>query len=119
MFSRSFGCYAVMGENIRGSQGRRGGGKMEERGGVGGMREEGRKDGEGGMGDAGDGGRVSEWWWVMKYSVRVCLWLLPSFFFFRHLWLTVLFIGVPVVQGTHLQSFFLCTLSELREGDKE
>ena len=38
---------------------------------------------------------------------------------FRHLWLTVLFIGVPVVQGTHLQSFFLCTLSELREGDKE
>lgn len=37
----------------------------------------------------------------------------------RHLWLTVLFIGVPVVQGTHLQSFFLCTLSELREGDKE
>lgn len=50
--------------------------------------------------------------------------LAPSFFFFffssfRHLWLTVLFIGVPVVQGTHLQSFFLCTLSELREGDKE
>lgn len=33
--------------------------------------------------DAGDGGRVSEcWWcWVMKYSVRVCLWLLPSLFF--------------------------------------
>lgn len=30
----------------------------------------------------GDGGRVSErWWcWVMKYSVRVCLWLLPSLF---------------------------------------
>lgn len=65
------------------------------------------------------------WWWVMKYSVRVCLWLLPfspsplspSF---RHLWLTVLFIGVPVVQGTHLQSLFLCTLSELRgEEDKE
>lgn len=56
----------------------------------------------------------------MKYSVRVRLWLLPSFFFpFRHLWLTVLFIGVPVVQGTHLQSFFLCTLSELRKGDKE
>lgn len=24
-----------------------------------------------------------------------------------------------MVQGTHLQSFFLCTLSELREGDKE
>lgn len=46
--------------------------------------------------------------------------LAPSlFFFFRHLRLTVLFIGVPVVQGTHLQSFFLCTLSELREGDKE
>lgn len=51
--------------------------------------------------------------------------LAPSFFFFfffspfRHLWLTVLFIGVPVVQGTHLQSFFLCTLSELRKGDKE
>lgn len=48
--------------------------------------------------------------------------LAPSFFspsFFRHLWLTVLFIGVPVVQGTHLQSLFLCTLSELREGDKE
>lgn len=38
----------------------------------------------------------------------------------RHLWLTVLFIGVPVVQGTHLQSLFLCTLSELKgEGDKE
>lgn len=80
----------------------------------------------GGMGDVGDGGRVSDWWWwwwwVMKYSVRVCLWLLPLFFFpfpFRHLWLTVLFIGVPVVQGTHLQSFFLCTLSELRERDKE
>ncbi len=35
-----------------------------------------------GDGDAGDGGRVSEWWWVMKYSVRVCLWLLPSFFSF-------------------------------------
>lgn len=72
--------------------------------------------------DAGDGGRVSEgWWcWVMKYSVRVCLWLLPSLFFpFRHHWLTVLFIGVPVVQGTHLQSLFLCTRSELREGDKE
>ena len=34
----------------------------------------------GGDGDAGDGGRVSELWWVMKYSVRVCLWLLPSFF---------------------------------------
>lgn len=33
--------------------------------------------------DLGDGGRVSEcWWcWVMKYSVRVCLWLLPSLFF--------------------------------------
>lgn len=43
----------------------------------------------------------------------------PSLSFFRHLWLTVLFIGVPVVQGTHLQSLFLCTLSELREGDKE
>lgn len=43
------GCYAVMGENmIRGSQGRRE--KMEERGGGGGMREEGRKDGEGGWG---------------------------------------------------------------------
>lgn len=72
--------------------------------------------------DVGDGGRVSEccWFWVMKYSVRVCLWLLPSLFFpFRHHWLTVLFIGVPVVQGTHLQSLFLCTLSELREGDKE
>lgn len=72
--------------------------------------------------DLGDGGRVSEcWWcWVMKYSVRVCLWLLPSLFPpFRHRWLTVLFIGVPVVQGTHLQSLFLCTLSELREGDKE
>lgn len=42
--------------------------------------------------------------------------LAPSLFFsFRHLWLTVLFIGVPVVQGTHLQSFFLCTLSELRK----
>lgn len=38
----------------------------------------------GGVRDASDGGRVSEWrwwWWVMKYSVRVCLWLLPSFFF--------------------------------------
>lgn len=64
-------------------------------------------------------------WWVMKYSVRVCLWLLPSSPSplspsFRHLWLTVLFIGVPVVQGTHLQSLFLCTLSELRgEEDKE
>lgn len=47
--------------------------------------------------------------------------LAPSLFFFpfRHLWLTVLFIGVPVVQGTHLQSFFLCTLSELRLGDKQ
>lgn len=35
------------------------------------------------MGDVGNGGRVSEWWWcwVMKYSVRVCLWLLPSFSF--------------------------------------
>lgn len=85
------------------------------------LREGGSNDGEGrGLRDAGDGGRVSAWWWVMKYSVRVCLWLLPSFFFpFRHLWLTVLFIGVPVVQGTHLQSFFLCTLSEIREGDKE
>lgn len=33
--------------------------------------------------DVGDGGRVSEcyWFWVMKYSVRVCLWLLPSLFF--------------------------------------
>lgn len=70
--------------------------------------------------DAGDGGRVSECW-VMKYSVRVCLWLLPSLFFppFQHHWLTVLFIGVPVVQGTHLQSLFLCTLRELQEGDKE
>lgn len=95
----------------------------EEKGG----REDGMRERKGtrmvrGDGDAGNGGRVSEWWWwwwVMKYSVRVCLWLLPSFFFFRHLWLTVLFIGVPVVQGTHLQSFFLCTLSELREGDKE
>lgn len=48
--------------------------------------------------------------------------LAPSLFFFypfRHLWLTVLFIGVPVVQGTHLQSFFLCALSELRLGDKQ
>lgn len=43
-----------------------------------------------------------------------------SFFFpFRHLCLTVLFIGVPVVQGTHLQSFFLCTLSEVRQRDKD
>lgn len=47
--------------------------------------------------------------------------LAPSLFFypFRHLWLTVLFIGVPVVQGTHLQSFFLYALSELRLGDKQ
>lgn len=47
--------------------------------------------------------------------------LAPSLFFFpfRHLWLTVLFIGVPVVQGTHLQSFFLCALSELRLRDKQ
>lgn len=31
----------------------------------------------------GDGGRVSErrWCWVMKYSVRVCLWLLPPLLF--------------------------------------
>lgn len=64
---------------IRARQGRRGGEKMERRGVGGGMTEEGRKYG-GGDGDAGDGGRVSELWWVMKYSVRVCLWLLPSFF---------------------------------------
>lgn len=78
------------------------------------------------MGDAGNGGRVSEWW-VMVVVVGDEIFsesvpLAPSlslFFFFRHLWLTVLFIGVPVVQGTHLQSFFLCTLSELRQGDKE
>lgn len=58
-----------------------GGGKKKRWGG--GMREGRRKDGEGGMGDVGDGGRVSDWWWwwVMKYSVRVCLWLLPLFFF--------------------------------------
>lgn len=64
-----FGCYAVMGENmIRGSQRRRGVEEMER-----------------GVADAGGGGRVSEeWWrwWVMKYSVRICLWLLPSFFSF-------------------------------------
>lgn len=41
---------------------------------------------------------------------------LPPFLFFSPtLQLTVLFIGVPVVQGTHLQAFFLCTLSILRE----
>ena len=49
--------------------------------------------------------------------------LAPSFFLFfplsRHLWLTVLFIGVPVVQGTHLQSFFLCTLSKLKERERD
>lgn len=97
-------------------------GMEKERGRLDGMsyrKEEGKWEGV----DVGDGGRVSEcWWcWVMKYSVRVCLWLLPSLFFFlfRHHWLTVLFIGVPVVQGTHLQSLFLCSLSELQEGDKE
>lgn len=59
---------------------------MEEKGGRGvGWHE--TKTGEarivcgGRMEDAGNGGRVSEWWWVMKYSVRLCLWLLPYFFF--------------------------------------
>lgn len=56
---------------------------------------------------------------IFSESVPLAPSLFFFFFFFRHLWLTVLFIGVPVVQGTHLQSFFLCTLSELREGDKE
>lgn len=71
---------------IRGSWERRGGDKMEEEKGG---REDGMRERKGtrmvrGDGDAGNGGRVSEWWWwwwVMKYSVRVCLWLLPSFFF--------------------------------------
>lgn len=69
----------------------------------------------------GDGGRVSVscccWWWNIQWECASGSF--PLFFPFRHLWLTVLFIGVPVVQGTHLQSFFLCTLSELRLGDKQ
>lgn len=79
-------CSDGGGSEIRGSQERRTE-KMEEKVGLGvGWHE--MKTGEarivcgGRMEDAGNGGRVSEWWWVMKYSVRVCLWLLPSFFFF-------------------------------------
>lgn len=100
--------------------------KMEEKGsveGVGGYsRDRGRKDGEGGWGmrvmgvgcQSGGGGG----WWNIQWECASGSFPL-FFFFFRHLWLTVLFIGVPVVQGTHLQTFFLCTLSEIRERDKE
>lgn len=84
------------------------------------MREQGMEMGE----DSGDGGRVSAWWWgdeIFSESVASGSLPLPRFFtlLLRRLWLTVLFIGVPAVQGTHLQSLVFCTLSELREGDKE
>lgn len=67
-----------------------------------------------GVGCQKSGGAADGGWWNIQWECAS-----GFFLFFQHLWLTVLFIGVPVVQGTHLQSFFLCTLSKLKEGDKK